>query len=217
MTDAEKTAITEKKNAVNVLIASIEAAVFGEGAEDFDDAVTAGLNKPANSELKAAVDAAVAAGKEITTHIVSGKLTAEEAGDDNTKLDAYITENGKAVLVQIVDFTVVVKADGEALGEVAELGEAVTLKIEIPADLIQNRRVFKVVRVHGGVVEELETEVVDGYAVFSSDSFSTYALTYTDKMPVIAIVAIIVGAVVVAGAIGFVVFRAVKGKKKEEA
>ncbi|MBQ8907731.1 MAG: hypothetical protein IJY71_04005, partial [Clostridia bacterium] len=55
LTDAEKTAITEKKNAVNVLIASIEAAVFGEGAEDFDDAVTAGLNKPANSELKAAV------------------------------------------------------------------------------------------------------------------------------------------------------------------
>ena len=98
-----------------------------------------------------------------------------------------------------------------------ELAEKVTLKIAIPEELIQNRRVFKVVRVHNGVVEELETEVVDGNAVFSSDAFSTYALTYYDKMPIIAIVAIVVGAVAVVAVGGYFAFRALGKKKEEEA
>lgn len=212
LTDAEKTEITEKKNAVNVLIAAIESAAFGSEADNFNDAVIEGLDKAANADLKAAVDAAVAEGKEITTHIIFKELTEE---DD--KINAYLSENGKVVLVGLTDFTVVVKADGEALGEVAELAEKVTLKITIPEELIQNRRVFKVVRVHNGVVEELETEVVDGNAVFSSDAFSTYALTYYDKMPIIAIVAIVVGAVAVVAVGGYFAFRALGKKKEEEA
>ncbi|MBP3436821.1 MAG: hypothetical protein J6K61_02805 [Clostridia bacterium] len=212
LTDAEKTEITAKKNAINVLIASLEVGALGDADADFDGAVKDSFDNAANATLNEAIQDAIEAGKEITTHIVVGKVDAADVQDDNDKIVAFL--GGKGNLVQLYDYTIVVKADGVVLGEISALDEGLKLKIAIPEELLEGRRVFKVVRVHNGVVEELETEVIDGVAYFESDAFSTYALTYKDKMPIIAIIGIVVGCVAVVGIAGFFIFR--KGGKKEE-
>ena len=106
-----------------------------------------------------------------------------EANNDNTAkefIDNYVTKNDLNHIAYL-DITVTKTADNS---NVTETETALTFKIAVPTDLPAledgKTRVFKVIRVHGGEVVELPTEVVDGYIVFSSNLFSDYALAYVD-------------------------------------
>ena len=106
-----------------------------------------------------------------------------ETNDDKTAkefIDKYVTENDLNHIAYL-NIAVTKTADGS---DVTETETALTFKIAVPTDLPAledgKTRVFKVIRVHGGEVVELPTEVVDGYIVFSSNLFSDYALAYVD-------------------------------------
>lgn len=136
-----------------------------------------------DTNLKKEVDGEVADGKEITTHVVSTLIEATKvSADDKAKFDAFSKDKGNNVL-QIFDLSVIVKSNGAEIGKIHETKEPIEYMIAIPDNVSKEGRTFTVVRIYNGVVEELTTTVKDGYAHFSTDKFSTYAITYVDTPP----------------------------------
>ena len=70
------------------------------------------------------------------------------------------------------------------MGNVTNLQDKITLTVTIPEGLpavpAGYTRTYKIIRVHNGLAEELETTVSGDKVSFKSDKFSTYALTYED-------------------------------------
>ena len=64
------------------------------------------------------------------------------------------------------------------------IGDKIKITVPVPETLPAvaegYTRQFFVIRVHDGVAEELETTVADGNVTFTTDKFSTYAITYQD-------------------------------------
>lgn len=71
--------------------------------------------------------------------------------------------------------------------QVTETAKEINLSIKIPTELISNdtktERTYKVIRVHDGKAESLDCnfDADSGTVLFSTDKFSTYVLTYSDK------------------------------------
>ena len=106
------------------------------------------------------------------TSITSADLAASDE-DAKTAIDEYNTAN-KLELVSYLTITTQGTYSGSAL----------TFKIVTPTDLpaVEDgyTRTYKVIRYHAGEATALETTEEDGYIVFTSDKFSTFALVYED-------------------------------------
>ena len=72
---------------------------------------------------------------------------------------------------------------GVYLGSLHRTEKPMELAIALPSWLIDSSNPVYVLRLHNGVVEQLETSVENGYAFFASDLFSQYALAYDLSEP----------------------------------
>ena len=83
-----------------------------------------------------------------------------------------------------LDISLFKKITGEDATKITETKEPITISFEIPDELINNNsnveRTYKILRLHDGIVEELDVKVNGKTATFETDKFSTYALTYAD-------------------------------------
>ncbi len=155
----------------------VDAIVSGNVTDEMKDTVS--------SELIDAIKTEVEAGNKISTEIVATIVTEDkvEAGTVE-EIKKNLGENGK--LAQYLDLTVMVKSvstDGteKELGTLKELDKEITFTIVIPENLVQDGRVFFVLRNHEGKVDKLGLiKNTDGSFSFKTDRFSTYALAYED-------------------------------------
>ena len=99
------------------------------------------------------------------------------------------TANGQTV-VQYLDLNVlvnvVVNDEVKAIGKVSELTNPMTFTIALPKDVATLKegysRTYYVIREHEGKTDKLPVTVnEDGLLSFTTDKFSTYALTYVDS------------------------------------
>ena len=132
-----------------------------------------------------AIGNAIVAGKELTTEVVSEKV--EKPTDEDKKLvEEKMTDKQK--VAAYYDINVLVKADGEEIAKLRELGKKIKLELAIPEKLPEVptgcTRTFSVIKIHNGKAEVIAegVEAKDGKVPCETDSFSTYALTYTDKV-----------------------------------
>ena len=130
---------------------------------------------------------------EIVTEVVAQTVTEEEikesAQEDAAKIEEMAASNG-ANVAQYLDLSVLVKAVEDkgtsdekvtTLGELTETKNEITFTISVPAELQASNITVTVVRVHNnGEVEKLPTtKNSDGTYSFTTNKFSTYAVTYT--------------------------------------
>ncbi len=97
---------------------------------------------------------------------------------------ALITAKGS--IAQYIDISLALSDKGALVPDTAitKIGQPLNFTVEIPASLVKDGRTFKIVSVHEGKLIEHPTTVSTENGVtlasFSSDSFSTYGLIYTD-------------------------------------
>lgn len=137
-------------------------------------------------------------GKEINTEVVAETVEKEKvdlqevkAIEEKVKSLQSVVDNINNTIkkitsvAQFINVEILIKADGEKLGNLKELKEPIKLEIEIPDNLKKSSRKFFVVRLHDGIVEKLESIMNDdGTLTFITDKFSTYALAYEDTVEV---------------------------------
>ena len=111
-----------------------------------------------------------------------------KAGDKeliDTKISSLVN-NG--VVGKVFDITIE-KQVGNNAAVKAEFNSEITLKVQVPEELINKddskTRTYKVIRVHDGEVTVIDKEncVFDeetGLITFKTDKFSTYAIVYED-------------------------------------
>lgn len=111
------------------------------------------------------------------------EVKADDVKEDASKVIELVGNDAK--VVGYYDINVLVKINDETAGKITKLGDKVEVTLAVPNDLPKvaagSARVYTVVRVHDGKAEELKTTVnSDGTLTFTTDSFSTYAITYKD-------------------------------------
>ena len=167
----------------------------GKEVETVVDEIVKGTDTTVVDETTATkIKEAVEQGKDIETEIVA-ELVSEEKVDvteakaieETVKSLESTTDTTKTVtnVAQFINIEILIKADGETLGNLTSLKEPIKLKIAIPENLKAESRKFFVVRIHDGKVEKLDSVMnEDGTLTFSTDKFSTYALAYEDTVEV---------------------------------
>lgn len=109
-----------------------------------------------------------------TSCVDKGKV--DEATKDKVE-DTLDKENLESV--QYMEISIVVYADGEYLGKITELDNAIDFTLEATDEIMDTEEDFYVVRVHEDEVDVLETEETSKNNVtFETDRFSTYVLVY---------------------------------------
>lgn len=89
---------------------------------------------------------------------------------------------------QFLDLTVktIVKpkdSDEKIEGKVTETKAPLVIKIPLPKEL-KDKGHYVILRYHDGKSDILTVKVEDGYLIFETDRFSTYAIVYRDKEPI---------------------------------
>lgn len=129
---------------------------------------------------------AVKAGADIKFNIVvKDEVKAEDKELIDTKISSLVN-NG--VVGKVFDITIE-KQVGSNAAVKAEFNSEITLKVQVPEELINKddskTRTYKIIRVHDGEVTVIDKEncVFDeetGLITFKTDKFSTYAIVYED-------------------------------------
>jgi hypothetical protein len=91
---------------------------------------------------------------------------------EKEKIDASVKENGYT-LVNYLNISV--KDGGKS---VTSTDKEITFTIDVPVDMPEGVT-YKVLRLHDGIVDVLDTTVADGKITFTSRLFSDFALVYT--------------------------------------
>lgn len=129
---------------------------------------------------KQAIETAVKDGKTIKTEIVAEPVKVDDVKADAEKVTASIGTDAK--VAQYLNLEVVLKVEDKEIGNITALAKPITFTVAIPAELQKQGRVFTIVRVHDGKAEKLDTKNSGNAVTFSTDKFSTYALTYKDPV-----------------------------------
>ena len=166
----------------NTEVGASEKAV--EGISNAVDKIVDGVKK---GEVSSSIDeqtyencrAAVESGKTVTVAI-EVKEEKNPPFEDKELVEKELTKSD-AQAASFFDLSVVLKANGQAIGKITKLDTEVEFVIAVPKALIKEGRKFYVIRVHEGKAEILPTTMkADGTIVFKTDRFSTYALGYND-------------------------------------
>ena len=123
----------------------------------------------------------------INTEVIVTTLKEEDVPESD--MEAITKALGNKKVASYLDINILltaVRKDGETieLGNLNRLDKPMTFTIVIPEDLKAEGRTYSVIRVHNGETTTLATtQNKDGSLSFTTDRFSTYALTYTDAKP----------------------------------
>ncbi len=168
-------------------------------------------------------------GKQIITTVEASSMSLDRV-DKETREKVEKELKGKGLeCVQYLDISVTVYADGELLGKINELENAISFSLEASDETIRADRDYYVVRYHNGEVDVLKTQYNDdGSMNFETDRFSTYVLVSIEKGAKVAtvddnnsdggfnILWVIIPVVIVACIAGVVAFIILKKKKNLE-
>ena len=161
--ETEDTLATE----FNSLIGKILA---GESVEGID------------AELAAEILDAIAEGKTVDVGVAITPKSAEELGEDASKIEGAVANNQK--IGAFFDINIEVSIDGEVRGYITKLDNGILLKLplinglgDVPGGY---SRTFKVARVHNGELAMLDAERENDSVKTFSDRYSTYAIVYED-------------------------------------
>ena len=120
-------------------------------------------------------------GKNIDVYLEVKDISNSVSNSDKKAIEEKL---GKSNLGLYLDVSLFKKVTGEEATKILETKEPITISFELPDELINKNskveRSYKILRLHDGVVEELDVKVDGKTAKFETDKFSTYALTYTD-------------------------------------
>ena len=128
----------------------------------------------------------------IKEYIESGKnvdvsVTVKDMIPEETEKEKIQNAVKDATIGKYFDISILVKdEDGNTLDKITDLSKGVKFTIKIDENLKKDmkegqERQYKVIRVHNGEVEVLETTVNGENIEFYTDKFSTYAISYEDK------------------------------------
>ena len=121
-------------------------------------------------------------GKNIDIYLEVKDISDKVSENDKQKIEEKLSENQKIGIY--LDVNLFKRVEGEAAEKITETNETLKISFEIPENLINKDpniiRVYKILRLHNGVVTELDVTVNGTKAIFETDEFSTYALTYID-------------------------------------
>ena len=132
-----------------------------------------------------AVSEALNSGKKITAEISIGKKT-EPSKEDISKIEEKVPVGAK--VAGYFDISVLIKADGEEIAKIRDLGEKIELELAIPESIEAVKdgytRTYSIIRIHNGTAEVVSKglKAVNGKVAFDTDKFSTYAIAYTDTL-----------------------------------
>jgi uncharacterized protein YjdB len=162
----------EDTAAANVAKSLIDRVIAAKGAD------VTGVDKQTAANIVEAVEA----GKTIVIDLQIVPVNQDAISADAQKIKDFIGSNANIVVYYDID--VVVKADDKVLGQITILPSAINVNLPIPNSVPTipsgYTRKYVVVSVHDGVAKELPTTVNGNNASFTSNEFSTYALTYKD-------------------------------------
>lgn len=159
---------------VNVGVSQDYEAVAGVLEESLSETLKG------DEKLAKDVEDSLKAGAIVVAEIAIESLDeAAVAEADKDKILAVVSEDG--TIHQYLDISVLVKADGQKLGNITELTEPIKLSIEIPEDLIKENRTFFIVSLHEGETTKISGELEGTKLIFEVNEFSTYALAYEDS------------------------------------
>lgn len=170
---------TKPVEEVTVGVDQDSAAQLNEETGKVVDEIIAGTSTAVSKETADAVNTAINEGKTIST-AVEFQNTQPSKDDSKKAFDLLGTTDS---IAQFFDLSIVIKADGQAVGNIEQLSKPMTFQIAIPADLVKENREYFIIRIHNGVAEKLPATLLDnGMLSFQTDRFSTYALAYTDSV-----------------------------------
>ena len=137
-------------------------------------------------EQKEAIQTAVKDGEKLVVNVASDIINSEEIEEDASKVEAIIQDNEKIAGYYNIDI-IIKDTQGTEITKLTQLNKAIQITVPIPEGISEVEegytRKYTVIRVHDGVAEELETTYnEDGTLTFSSDKYSTYAITYIDTL-----------------------------------
>ena len=139
------------------------------------------LNDSLSDELRQKVDEAIAAGEEVDYVFVSKDK--DESAPGAAEIKSYAKDKG-LTMGKFFDLSLhVTVKGGDKLGDIIKTSGEVELEVSVPEKLRKADRTFYVFKNHEGDISEVGHGQGDSVPI-STDSFSTYAIAYTDKKTV---------------------------------
>lgn len=153
-------------------------------ADLVESVVTGNASESLTEEQVQKINDAIAAGKTIEVDVASAEVKKEAIKEDSAKVESALVEGAKVAQYLNIDL-VLVDNDGNEITKLTNLGKEISLTVSVPKDVEDvaegYTRTYKIVRVHDGVAEELDTVLnKDNTLTFKTGLFSTYAITYID-------------------------------------
>ena len=158
-----------QKSSVNVVQNMLKKIYNGE--------ILSGINKELAQKIIKAIDN----GEEISLKVGVSPLDEQKIANDVKKINEHISDGQN--LINYYDISVQLDL-GDEVANLTQLTDTITIKLPMPTNLpkLSNgyKRIFKILRIHDGKIEELSTITSDDEITFETNKFSTYALTYED-------------------------------------
>lgn len=137
-------------------------------------------------EQKQAIETSVKDGEKLVVDVDSTLVDSEEISEDASKVEAVIKNDAKIAGYYNIDI-IIKNEQGTEITKLSQLNKEIQITISIPEGISKVEdgytRKYTIIRVHDGVAEELETIYNEnGTLTFSSDKYSTYAITYVDTL-----------------------------------
>ncbi len=140
--------------------------------------------KGIDEKLADIIKEAVSAYKEVIVEVQKDEVKESELPKEEAALvKEKLTEERQ--LAACYDIDMVVTIDGKEKGTITEIANPITVSVKIPENLPALEegyvRIYFILRVHDGKVEELPATVSGENVTFRTDKFSTYVLGYEDS------------------------------------
>lgn len=170
---------------VNAKEISTELPIIDDSGKDINIGVSTEVEKEINEILKEEVSKneivkeALETGKDVKVEIKINKVDAVKLDKEEIQKIEEAIESGN--VAQYFDISLLIKVNGEKIGEISEPSKELTFTLSIPKELLKEGREFYIIRIHNGKAEKIEGTLADGKFTFMTDKFSTYALAYTDS------------------------------------
>ena len=165
--------------------------IIDPGKVEFIEHETSNANNAKVTETAEEIIAKIELTEEDVDNIKHGKnldvyLEVKDISNSISSSDKKAIEEklGNSTIGLYLDINLFKQVEGQDATIITETKKPITISFELPDELINNNskveRTYKILRLHDGLVDELEVKVDGKTATFETDKFSTYALTYTD-------------------------------------
>lgn len=126
---------------------------------------------------------AKANGKNISVYLEVKDIGDSISESDKEKIEAILAKNQKIGL--FLDINLFKKIDEQEATKITKTNSKIKVSFEIPENILKTpadtKRTITVLKLHDGMVSEIEVDVNGNVGTFETDEFSIYALSYKDE------------------------------------